>query len=383
MKGSICAVLAATAVAVSCKKQETVNPSLVTSTVEVMLGSPATKAFGNGETLDHEKTLNNVTMFVYKTNGTTDETEKCVLYHRFTDFELKQGKAVFTIDNVEEATSYDFYAVANCTSTNLENKDLKRTQLLAEFEGVDGKGESSYGLLTTYNHQNDDPNTDGFLALLTSAKRSGGFIMSGKATEKTPLKGTNVPTRVKVELRRTVAKVEIKATRTAAFDEKYPKQSTFKITKAELKHLGRSSTLIASDNPTVTERASVLWQNTHEEPAQPYSEFQNLFYIYENGVAGGTTAVDLKPELVLTAVFDYDGDGKTTNDISNFTYTIKLSGEAGAVTDQTDKDFGRIIRNGSYVIDVKINGLTETEVVAEIKVMDWEGPKFQTVNIGE
>ena len=64
MKGSICAVLAATAVAVSCKKQETVNPSLVTSTVEVMLGNPTTKAFGDGTTETWEKTVNNVTMFV-------------------------------------------------------------------------------------------------------------------------------------------------------------------------------------------------------------------------------------------------------------------------------------------------------------------------------
>ena len=102
-------MLAATAVAVSCKKQETVSPSLVTSTVEVMLGSPTTKAFGDGTTETWEKEVHNVTMYVYETSGT--DKDVCVYHHQFTPFEVAQGKAVFTINNIKANTSYDFYAL--------------------------------------------------------------------------------------------------------------------------------------------------------------------------------------------------------------------------------------------------------------------------------
>ena len=381
MKGSICAVLAATAVAVSCKKQETVNPSLVTSTVEVMLGNPTTKAFGDGTTETWEKTVNNVTMYVYETSGT--DKDVCVYHHQFTAFEVAQGKAVFTIENIKANTDYDFYALANCASTKLEGP-LTRPQLEAEIEGVDGST-SPYGALGAYN------DTD-FSKVVGAAHRNDGdnkgFLMTGKETKRTPAAGANIPTRVTVPLKRTVAKVAIKAALTDVFyaANKYPAQSTLTITKVELVNLAKKTTLMPSTNPIIDLRQDPLMQKTNvvAKGAGKYDQFQNLFYIYENGVLGGALADANKPVLKLYAEFDFDGQpGTVPNDVSKFVYTIKLAGEAGDVTDPTAANFGLFVRNGNYIIDVKINGLTETEVVAEIKVMDWEGPKYQTVHIGD
>lgn len=389
MKGSICAVLAATAVAVSCKKQETVNPVLVTSTVEVMLGEPATKAFGDNKAEDWEKTVNNVALFVYETTGANRDV--CVYQRQFTEYEVSKGKAVFAIPDVKENTSYDFYAIANCDfttemasyATNKQGVARSVLEGTAYQEGMISGSVSRFGNLVEYNGS--------FSVISKEAKRNyqqnnKGFAMSGQMAATTPAKGANVPTRVTVPLKRTVAKVMAQSAITDAFIAKYP-GTGFRIKSVEIGGLSQQTFLMKpSTISTVELRKDPLVQEPDSVKAAEtgsFTHYRNLFYIYENGIAGTPVAKDeYKPVLFLKAEFDFDGDWNTTNDVSKITYEIPLAGEAGSVDNTKDPNFGLFVRNGCYMINVSINGLSSNEVVAEIKVEEWEPLKTQNVEIG-
>lgn len=386
MKGSICAVLAATAVAVSCKKQETVNPVLVTSTVEVMLGEPATKAFGDNKAENWEKDVYNVAMFVYESGQ-----DVCAYQRQFTEYEVKKGKAVFAIPNVKENTSYDFYAIANCDFTAEMASYAANKQGVARSvlegtnyqEGMISGSVSRFGNLVEYNGS--------FSVISKEAKRNyqqnnKGFAMSGKESATTPAKIDNVPTRVTVPLKRTVAKVMIKSSITPDFIKKYP-GTGFRIINAEIDSLAQQTFLMKPKAiSSIALRNDALKQVPDSVKASEtgtFTLFRNLFYIYENGIAGTAVAkTEYKPILFLTAEFDFDGNWETKEDKSTITYEIPLAGEAGSIDNTKDANFGLFVRNGSYLVDVAINGLSSNEVVAEIKVEEWEPLKTQNVEIG-
>lgn len=393
MRKSILAVFAAAAAAFSCSEQEKVQtPVLVNSTVEVTLGSPATKAFADGTTEEWEKTAHNIAMFVYESGQTA-----CAYQRQFTAYEIGKGKAVFAIPEVKANTAYDFYAVANCDfateMTAYDNDDpgttgVSRTALEAY---IDGTG-STYAELGSYN------SSTGFAAMTTGALRDKvggkdgnvGFIMTGKKAATTAATGSNVPTRVTVELRRTVAKVAVVAATTDAFATKYP-GSTLVVKNAKLTKLAEKTTLILPATWTVASfgTATGLAQEPDVTAAagSTPAKYRNLFYIYENsdGTAAVTGAEAFKPVLELETEFDFDGDATTTDDISKVTYKIALAGEAGNpdMTQPLPADFGLFKRNGQYLVNISINGLTENEVVASIDIRDWETLKQQDVNIGD
>lgn len=391
MRKSILAVFAAAAAAFSCSTQEKVQaPVLVNSTVEVTLGSPTTKAFADGTTEEWEKTAYNIAMFVYESGQTA-----CVYQRQFTTYEIGKGKAVFAIPNVKANTAYDFYAVANCDFTtemaaydndNPGTTGVSRTTLEAYLDGTG----SAYAELGSYN------SSTGFAAMTTGALRNKfetkdgntGFIMTGKETATTAAEGSNVPTRVTVPLRRTVAKVAVVAATTDVFATKYP-GSTLVVKSAKLTKLAEKTTLIRPATWAAANfgMAAELTQDpdvvvaSGSDPAK----YRNLFYIYENG--DGATAVSgveaFKPMLELETEFDFDGDATTTDDVSKVIYKIALSGEAGNSDNTSDAKFGLFVRNGQYLVNISINGLTENEVVASIEIKDWETLKQQNVNIGD
>lgn len=394
MRKSILAVFAAAAAALSCSEQERVQtPVLVNSTVEVTLGSPATKAFADGTTETWEKTAHNIAMFVYESGQTT-----CAYQRQFTAYEIGKGKAVFAIPEVKANTAYDFYAVANCdfaTEMTAYDNDNPGTTGVSRttLEGyLDGTG-STYAELGSYN------SSTGFAAMTTGALRNKvggkdgntGFIMTGKETATTAAVGANVPTRVTVPLRRTVAKVAIVAATTDAFATKYP-GSTLVVKNAKLTKLAEKTTLILPATWAVGNFGTAI--DLAQEPdvtaasgGNP-AKYRNLFYIYENsdGATAVTGAEGFKPVLELETEFDFDGDAATTDDISKVTYKIALAGEAGFPADGTSPlpdVFGLFKRNGQYLVNISINGLTENEVVASIEIKDWETLKQQDVNIGD
>lgn len=394
MRKSILAVFAAAVAAFSCSEQEKVQtPVLVNSTVEVTLGSPATKAFADGTTEEWEKAAHNIAMFVYESGQAT-----CAYQRQFTAYEIGKGKAVFAIPNVKANTAYDFYAVANCDfaaemtaydNDNPGTTGVSRTNL---EKYLDGAGSNNYATLSDYN------SSTGFAAMTTGALRNKfgskdgnvGFIMTGKETATTAAVGSNVPTRVKVALRRTVAKVAVVAATTDVFATKYP-GSTLVVKNAKLTKLAEKTTLILPATWAVANfgTATELAQEPDVVAAVGGSpaKYRNLFYIYENsdGAAAVTGAEAFKPVLELETEFDFDGDATTTDDVSKVTYKIALAGEAGNpdMAQPLPADFGLFKRNGQYLVNISINGLTENEVVASIDIKDWETLKTQDVSIGD
>lgn len=396
MRKSILAVFAAAAAAFSCSEQEKVQtPVLVNSTVEVTLGSQGTKAFADGATEEWEKTAHNIAMFVYESGQAT-----CAYQRQFTAYEIGKGKAVFAIPNVKANTAYDFYAVANCdfaTEMTAYDNDNPGTTGVSRttLEGyLDGVGSNNYATLSDYN------SSTGFAAMMTGALRNKfgskdgnvGFIMTGKESATTAAVGSNVPTRVTVALRRTVAKLAIAAATTDAFVTKYP-GSTLVVKSAKLTKLAEKTTLITPATWAVANfgTATTLVQEPDVVAAvgSDPAKYRNLFYIYENsdGTAAPSDAnfADYKPVLELETEFDFDGDAATTDDVSKVTYKIALAGEAGNpdMAQPLPADFGLFKRNGQYLVNISINGLTENEVVASIEIKPWEALKQQDVNIGD
>ena len=379
MKRSILAVVATTAAVVrfSCKQEKQPEPVLVSSEVQVTLGTPSSKGFGNSTAEEFEKTVQNIVMYVYKAG---DET--CAYMHEFTDFELTKRKAVFQIPGMTSNTTYDFFAIANCKVSHIGNAPTRAT-LLAAAEGreVPGQGTSPYfGTLSDYNGGFEDVTTKS----LRAYEGQNGFIMSGKASVTSPAAGQNIPTKVKVDLRRTVAKVMIEVKVTEEFKNKYDAASKLQFKNAALTNLIKNTPLVPrASEPSLgsgDKRDRVLEQNPYA--VTEYEHYKNQFFIYENGLDVAPAAI-LQPELVLDALFDFDGDLSTSGDQSNIKYTIKLAGDATDPTNTGDSKFGLFKRNGSYLINVSVNGLTENEVVAEIQVMDWETLKTQDISIGE
>ncbi|MDE5945032.1 MAG: FimB/Mfa2 family fimbrial subunit [Rikenella sp.] len=397
MKRSILAVVATTAAVVSfsCKKEKQPEPVLVSSTVEVTLGSPTTKVFGDGSTESFEKEVHNVVMFVYR-----DGTDICAYQREFTQYEIDKGKAVFAIPNVVAGATYDFYAIANCDFAeemrNYNNGDpattgVSRNDLKGKVEGVIGSQISSFGNLAAYN---------GTFSAVTGGALRGkdkaenvGFAMSGMASATAPAAGSNEATKVLVQLRRTVAKIAVKTAITKEFQDKYP-GSTLTIQNAVLSQLANRSTLIKPDVLTTIEKRSAPFSQvpnilgaTAAGNTTGFDQYQNLFYIFENAVykadgsLEGVSDDTQKPMLALTAQFDFDGNLSTTGDQSTITYNIKLSGEAGNTTEESK--FGYFVRNGNYLVNISIKGLTENEVVATVEVMDWETLIPQDVVIGD
>lgn len=401
MKRSILAVVATTAAVVSfsCKQEKQPEPVLVSSAVEVMLSSPSTKAFGDGSTEKWEQEVKTISLFVYKKGD-----DACAYQREFTKYEIEKARAVFAIKDVIAEQEYDFYALANCDfSAEMEDyneKDpagtgVKRSVLLAQIEGIrtdDGQN-SSFGNLAMYNGDFEVVSqraNRGF-----GASKNSGFAMSGMETQKTPKAGANEPTKVTIPLRRTVAKIAVKAGITQAFKDKYP-ESTLVIKEAKLTQLLNRSRLIKPDALADIEVRTApftqtpnVWASTEAGNTTGYDQYQNLFYIFENAVKKddgsieGVSDAAQKPVLVLTAEFDHDGKpGTVPTDISTITYTIKLAGEA-ANGGADDPKFGYFIRNGNYLVDIAVNGLSENEVVANIEVLPWETLKRQDVSIGD
>lgn len=375
-------------------------PDPITSVVEVSLNSPSgagSKAFGEtSATETWEKAADNIAMFVYKTGETT-----CAYQRQFTAKELEKCKAVFAIPNVTPDVNYDFYAVANCdftaemgtyVPTDPGTTGISKTVLLAKIEGTANPA-SPYGNLSSYNGSFGDVSTKALRDVNNSTTpHNKGFVMTGLKTEKTPKAEANTPTRVTVDLRRTVAKVAVVAATTQAFHDKYGKDgSTLRILSAKLTKLAEKTTIIAPASYTLPAlgTATHLTQDPNVIAAGgigTFAQYQNLFYIFENG---GTAAVDptVKPVLELTALFDFDGDESdiSKDDQTTITYKIALAGDAGSpdMSQPLPADFGLFKRNGYYKVVININGLTENEVVASINILDWETLKTQNVNIGD
>ncbi len=341
MKKIILAVTALVAVTLtSCNKEE-VNDCSATpqegANIEIRLASDAaTRAFFDESVAPEswESSLHNMSMYVFDSSG------DLIIRRELSESELTEKKVTFSLPNSTAGQVCNFYALANMSAENVTTvsaiENLIESTSLNEYNGV-------------------------FSDVTSSAIRNNGFVMTGKTSATISDNGST--TSVSLTLKRLVAKVAVLTTLSDNFINFY-NGGTVVITEAILSNVSSSSNLIHKEN-SYASRSSLY---SHTQTPGSANGFANLFYVYENDAL----PQDENLLLTLRGYFDRDGDTATTGDQSEVEYTVSLDG-SGA---------GKIIRNGYYRLELKISGLSGSDVVMFITVADWETPVTQSVEIG-
>lgn len=280
-----------------------------------------------------EKSLSSVCVLVFKADG------NLLVQRNFTPSEISSKTATFAIPNSAAGSTCDFYVVANSTVSGVSTK----AELLALTENNPAE----------YNGT--------FAEVSTSAKRPGGFVMTGMTSKALAAAGTK--TDVAVTLKRTVAKIAVQAATTAEFSKRY--QGKVRVNSAVLSK-GASKGFLISQATFSTGTMNFTHTQSANEAAGKYN---NLFYVLENG----TLTAGSRPMLTLNATYDRDGNFSTTSDQANIIYSIELSGSGT----------GQFVRNGYYRVQANIDGLTGADASATISVAEWETPVTQSVNLGQ
>lgn len=349
----VAAIAAMMGTVVACDK-ESVSPAPETdgngegAGIELTLQNPSneTRAFGAGTTETWEKSISSAVLIVYNTSGTQ------ILRRVLTSAEVTASTKTpikFVLPGTEVDASCDFYVVINRT---VPDAVTTKTALLAELESDIDSYNGTYANVTT------------------KAMRSEGFVMTGSATAKI-VSGT---TAVAVTVKRVVAKVEVQCIMTDAFRSKYGNgcvqvnkitlskgaEKSYLIDQTESKYATVSSTFTSAQD-AYCDKAGVSATNQYK--------YNNLFYINEKAAAEAGSRV----KLDIEAIYDADGDLSTTDDQLPISYETELTGVTG----------GKILRNGSYMVNAQLDGLTGQDVTLTITVANWEALVTQDVNLGE
>lgn len=279
-----------------------------------------------------EKSLSSLSVFAFDNGGAL------IIRRDFTSAELSAKSATFALPKSAAGTSCSFYAVANYDASSAKSK-AALTALVENSAMV-------------YNGT--------FAEVSTAAKRSGGFVMSGSATK--TIGAVNTATSVGITLKRTVAKVALQTTIDPSFSQKYAGAIT--INSVQLSKAASQSLLLAGSVPS---SGAMNFSHT-QTPAAASGKYNALFYCFENGTLTDGNRVLLE----INATYDMDGSATTTNDRSEVTYSIELTGKAA----------GEILRNGYYRIVANITGLVGQDCVVSVTVADWETPATQNVELG-
>ena len=351
-------IIKLTAIAVTlgfaaCEKNEA-NPtpenSGKTGEIELVLknGNVAdeTRAFGSGTTETWEKSISSAILIVYNTSGTQ------ILRRVLTATEVNNSASSpirFVLPGVNVDTTCDFFVIINRT---VADNIITKTGLLAELESDVASYNSTYANVTT------------------KAMRTEGFVMTGSASAKIAV-GT---TAVSLTVKRVVAKVEIQTIMTDAFRSKYG-NGCVEIKKITISRGAEKSYLIdqtsskyATVNSSFTSAQDAYCDKTGASKTNAY-KYNNLFYINEKAAAEAGSRV----KLDIEAIYDADGNLSTTDDQLPISYETELTGATG----------GKIVRNGSYKVNAKLDGLTGQDVTLAITVANWEALVTQDVNLGQ
>lgn len=331
------AVATAAALFTSCNKEsEPIVPTPTDGTrICITLAEAAeTRAFFDATATAEtwERTLSSLAVFAF------DNAGSLIVRRDFTASELAAKTATFSLPKSAAGTSCSFYAVANCDASAAKTK----AALTALVESA----------AASYNGT--------FAEVSTKALRPGGFVMSGMKMQ--TIGAVNSTTNVGISLKRTVAKVALQTTVDASFAEKYSGSLT--INSVKLSKAASQSLVVAGSTPS----AGAMTFTHTQTPAAGESQFNNLFYLYENGALTSGNRVLLE----INATYDMDGSAATADDCSEVTYSIELAGKAA----------GEILRNGYYRILANITGLVGQECIVSVSVADWETPVTQTVSLG-
>ena len=330
MKKLFLAAGAALALLASCNKEtEMINPAPEArpdgASVTITLSSgddTQTRAFFDATATAEawEKTLSSLSVFTFNTSG---------------DLLLRRDS--FSLPKSAAGTECSFYAVANYDASSAKT----RSALTALVEQSAGD----------YNGT--------FADVSTKALRSGGFVMSGSTTK--TVGAVNTSTQVGISLKRTVAKVALQTSIDPEFSEKYPGSIT--ITSVKLSRAASQSLVVAGEPST----GAMTYTHT-QTPGTASSKYNSLFYVYETGTLNAGSRVLLE----INATYDSDGSSSTSDDRSEVTYSVELTGKAA----------GQILRNGYYRVAANITGLVGQDCQVSVTVADWETPVTQSVDLG-
>lgn len=336
MKKFFIAALAAMALFASCSKDE--QPADVSAqggnvTITFSGSGADTRAFfDNTATAEAwESEINTLIVYAFNADG------NLILRRDFSPSEVTARKATFSMPKSTLGTSCTFIAVANYSYGQVAS--------LSAFNNI-----MEAVALKDYNGTFDE--------VTTGRNREKGFVMNGqtKATvaDTTPLS---------ISLKRTVAKVAVRATVSPDFSTKF-NGGNVRITSATISKASYLS--YALWQPGVYAPRTAFYTHTQETGGS--TSHDSLFYIYENDQESDIGKVT----LLLKGIYDSDGNFDTTHDQSEVDYTVLLRGSTN----------GRILRNGYYRVAVTINGLSGSSVETGIVVSDWDGPVTENHDLG-
>lgn len=278
-----------------------------------------------------EKALSSLSVYVFNAKG------DLITQREFAPAELSARTATFALPHATAGTTCDFYAVANKPLSGIATKSALLSQL--ESSAADYNGT--------------------FAEVSTRAKRSAGFTMSA-ATSKNIAEGQT--TSLTLTLKRTVAKIAVQTSVSPVFSSKY--SGTLTVTGTKLLRAASQTPVLAPATPLT---GAMSFTHT-QTAASATGKYQNLFYIFENGVLAEASRVTLE----ITATYDADGNSSTTADRQQIVYTVPITGKAQ----------GQIIRNGYYRVAANLTGLVGEDCQVSITVAEWEGPVTQNVELG-
>lgn len=336
MKKLFLAATVAVGLLVSCNKEESeirATSKGAVVTVSFTDEEPTTRAFFGSTAAAEpwEKTLNTLTMFVVDPSG------DILVKRSFSAAELSAKKATFALPNAVPGTVCEFYAVANLDVAAVNDKTALTALLERDAAAYNGT----------------------FAEVATSAKRTGGFVMSGMASKAVAAAGAT--TDVAITLKRTVAKVAVQVTPSPQFGSLY--EGAVRINSITLSNGATHTPVFHSDyNP------GFFNFSTTQAADAASGKYRNLFYLYESP----TRNVGGRVKATINATYDRDGDFSTAAGQSSMTYEVELDGATG----------GEIRRNGYYRVDITINGLSGQDATLTITPAEWESPMTQTVELG-
>jgi len=338
MKKLFLAATVALGLLVSCNKEESeirATSKGAVVTVSFTDEEPTTRVFFGATAAAEawEKTLSSFIVFAFDT-----DSDHLILRRNFTAEELTAKSATFALPKSASGTACAFYAVANYDVPTVQTRE----ELLALVERA----------IADYNGT--------FNEVSTSAKRTGGFVMTGMNILN--IGAVNTTTNVPIRLLRNVAKVAVRTTVDPIFAQKYG--GTITIHSVMLSRAASQTRLFYNSNLSTGTMDFIHTQ----VPAMQSDEYCSLFYCYENGVLSEGDRVLLE----IHATYDLDGNDATTDDRSEIVYPIELAG----------KEAGRISRNGYYRIAATITGLIGLDCSISVTAADWESPITQTVELG-
>jgi hypothetical protein len=324
---------------VSCSKNTDINNPETDTTggphVQLTFGTDAqTRAFFDEAVTPEpwENELLTLSIYVYDSFG------NLLIRRSLFASQLSAKSVSFQLPHSVAGTRCSFYAVANADYGDVATASAMEKLI----ESV---------TLDEYN--------DTFDRIVGGRKRTAGFVMTGKVTQKIASVGSS--TNVSVSLKRTVAKIAVRTRMDDAFGENYGKGT---VTISSMKISNASPVTYSFNISSNFIRRTSFYEFT-QTPQKNGSNFDGLFYIYENDWIIGDRVL-----LTLTGYFDADGDDSTTADRFDVEYRVELSPQTG-----------EILRNSYHRIDVVIKGLAGS-VGVNISVADWETPVTQTEGVG-